>query len=139
MALAISSVGVLSALILPLLFGLITALISVVCFFGLLGLRQACVIALVAIAPLAFVCYMLPNTKRIFDKWLKLLEAMLLLYPICGLVIGGSALASRILIGNSTNFFVYLIGLVITVVPFFFIPMLLRNAFSALGNIGARV
>lgn len=138
-ALAISSVGVLSALILPLLFGLITALISVVCFFGLLGLRQACVIALVAIAPLAFVCYMLPNTKRIFDKWLKLLEAMLLLYPICGLVIGGSALASRILIGNSTNFFVYLIGLVITVVPFFFIPMLLRNAFSTLGNIGARV
>ena len=81
---------------------------------------------------------MLPNTKKLFDSWLKIFKGLLLLYPLCGLVIGGSALASKVIISTSTDFFVYLIGLLILVVPFFFIPTLLKNSFSALGNIGAK-
>ncbi|MBQ3469818.1 hypothetical protein IJH16_02495 [Candidatus Saccharibacteria bacterium] len=127
------------ALIVPLLLGLITILVSVAFMFVLLGVRQAGVIILVVVAPVAFVCYMLPNTKPIFDKWKKMLEGLLLLYPICGALIGGSALASKILTSSSNNFFMHLLAALLTVVPFFFVPKLLQGAFSAMGNIGGKI
>ncbi len=127
------------ALIVPLLLGLITILISVAFMFVLLGVRQAGVIILVVVAPVAFVCYMLPNTKPIFDKWKKMLEGLLMLYPICGALIGGSALASKILTSSSNNFFMHLLAALLTVVPFFFVPKLLQGAFSAMGNIGGKI
>ncbi|MBR5408920.1 hypothetical protein IK112_03215 [Candidatus Saccharibacteria bacterium] len=127
------------ALIVPLLLGLITILFSVAFMFILLGVRQAGVIILVVVAPVAFVCYMLPNTKPIFDKWKKMLEGLLMLYPICGALIGGSALASKILTSSSNNFFMHLLAALLTVVPFFFVPKLLQGAFSAMGNIGGKI
>ena len=127
------------ALIVPLLLGLITILVSVAFMFVLLGVRQAGVIILVVVAPVAFVCYMLPNTKPIFDKWKKMLEGLLMLYPICGALIGGSALASKILTSSSNNFFMHLLAALLTVVPFFFVPKLLQGAFSAMGNIGGKI
>lgn len=131
--------GLLSGLILPLLMGLIVAFVAVVFFFALLGMRQAGVVVLVVVAPVAFACYMLPNTKKIFDRWLKIFQGLLLLYPICGLLVGGSTLASAILISGSTDFFVCMIGLLLMVVPFFFIPILLKSSFAAMGNIGAKI
>ena len=125
--------------IIPLVLGLITTLIGVLFFFILLGARQAAVIMLVVISPIAFACYMLPNTKSIFDKWLKMFEALLLLYPLCGLMMGGSAFASKILLTMDTGFLGKLIAMLVGVVPFFFIPTLLRGAFSAMGNLGARI
>jgi len=132
--------GLLAGIILPLLMGLLVAFIAVIFFFALLGLRKAGVVVLVAISPLAFACYMLPNTKKLFDKWLKVFEGLLLLYPICGLLIGGSVLTSRMLVGaNEGDFLVYLIGLLLMVVPFFFVPVLLKGSFAAMGNIGAKI
>ena len=126
-------------IILPLLLGLITMLISVLFMFILLGVRQAGVIILVVVSPLAFVLYMLPNTKPLFTKWWKALTGLLLLFPICGAMIGGSALAGKILASTSTGFGTNLIAALLTVVPFFFVPTLLRGSFSALGNIGAKI
>lgn len=126
-------------IILPLLLSLVTMLISVLFMFILLGVRQAGVIILVVVSPLAFVLYMLPNTKPLFTKWWKALTGLLLLFPICGAMIGGSALAGRILASTSTDFGPNLIAALLTVVPFFFVPTLLRGSFSALGNIGAKI
>ena len=131
--------GGLMQLLLPLLMGLIVAFVAVIFFFALLGMRQAGVIIMVVVSPVAFACYMLPNTKKIFDKWLKIFEGLLLLYPICGLLVGGSTLASTILVSGSTDFFIWLIGLLLMVVPFFFIPTLLKGSFAALGGIGAKI
>ena len=125
--------------ILPLLLGLISILISVLFMFILLGVRQAGVIILVVVSPLAFVFYMLPNTKPIFQRWWKALTGLLLLFPICGAMIGGSALAGRIIASTSTDFWPNLLAALITVVPFFFVPTLLKGSFSALGNIGAKI
>ena len=127
------------AIILPLLLGLIGILISVLFMFVLLGVRQAGVIILVVVSPLAFVMYMLPNTKNIFQRWWKALTALLLLFPICGAMIGGSALAGKILASTSTGFWTNLLAALLTVIPFFFVPTLLKGSFSALGNIGAKI
>lgn len=129
----------LPAVILPLLLGLITILISVLFMFILLGVRQAGVIILVVVSPLAFVMYMLPNTKNIFQRWWKAFTGLLLLFPICGVMIGGSALAGKILASTSTSFWTNLIAALLTVVPFFFVPTLLKGSFSALGNLGAKI
>lgn len=131
--------GGLMQLLLPLLMGFIVAFVAVIFFFALLGMRQAGVIIMVVVSPVAFACYMLPNTKKIFDKWLKIFEGLLLLYPICGLLVGGSTLASAILVSGSTDFFIWLIGLLLMVVPFFFIPTLLKGSFAALGSVGAKL
>ena len=126
--------------ILPVLLALLSAFIAIMFVFILLGVRQAGVVLLVVISPLAFVCYMLPNTKKIFDRWLKIFQGLLLLYPICGLLMGGGNLASRILLSaNSDSFLVALIAMLLNVIPFFFIPTLLRASFAAMGNIGAKI
>lgn len=138
--LAVATAGIWGGVVvIPLVLGLITTLIGILFFFILLGARQAAIVILVVVSPVAFACYMLPNTKAIFDKWLKIFEALLILYPICGLLMGGSAFASDILMTLDTGFLGKLIAMLVGVVPFFFIPTLLRSAFSAMGNLGARI
>ncbi len=128
------------AIILPLLFAVISAAIALMFTFVLLGVRQAGVVLLVALSPLAFVAYMLPNTKKLFDKWLKMFQGLLIFFPIVGLLIGGGNLASKILLkAQPDDFFVALIAMLLNVVPFFFIPTLLKGSFAAMGNLGARI
>lgn len=127
-------------LLIPLLVGLLVALAAVLFFFVLLGIRKAAIVMLVAVSPMAFACYMLPNLKQqVFDRWFGLLKAMLLAYPLCGLVMGGCNLASAILMstGMEENFIFYFINMLLMVVPFFFMPSLIRKSMGALGGITA--
>ena len=126
----------------PIFTALIGALVGVLFMFFLLGLRQALVVMLVVLSPLAFVCYIFPNTKNIFDKWKNLGFGMLLLYPICSLAIGGGRLASNILIGSraaADNFFVLITAIIAEIGPFFLVPSLTKGAFKATGAIGGRL
>src|SRR5690606_20151629 len=52
---------------------LISALAAVVTVFVVLAMRQALIILLIVISPLAFVAFLLPNTEGLFKKWYKLL------------------------------------------------------------------
>ena len=125
-------------LIFPLAIGLLIALLAILFFFTLLGIRKAAIVMLVVVSPIAFACYMLPNMKtQVFDRWLKMFKAMLLAYPICGFVLGGSNLASGILMstGMDENFLFYFINLLLMVVPFFFLPSLIKKSMSVLGGI----
>ncbi len=128
-----------SVIVLPLVLGLIATLIGVLFFFILLGLRQALIIMLIVVSPIAVACYMLPNTKSVFNKWLKLFESLLLLFPICGVVMGGSAFASKVLLSMDFGFLGKLIAMLVGVVPFFFIPTLLKSSMAAAGNIGGKI
>lgn len=130
--------GGLPGLIIPLLIGLLVALAAILFFFVLLGLRKAAIVMLVAVSPIAFACYMLPNLKhQVFDKWFGLLKAMILIYPLCGFIIGGCNLASAILMstGMEENFIFCFINMLLMVVPFFFLPTLIKKSMGALGNI----
>lgn len=127
----------------PIILAVIGCLISIFFFLLLLGVRQAGVIVLVALAPVAIVCYALPNTKPIFDKWRKIFVGLLLVYPICGLLMGGGHFASTLLLlvgheGDVGAFFT-IVAMLLSVVPFFLIPSILRNSMSAVGNLGAKV
>ena len=129
-------------LLIPLTGTIVGAVVGLVFMFFLLGMRQALVVVLVALAPLAIVCYMLPNTKKIFDRWLDILKAMLLLYPICSVVIGGGQLASKIILasgGASGGFFILFTAMIAEIGPFFLVPSLVKGAYRATGELGMRL
>lgn len=127
----------LPVLILPIILGTISIIISCLFVFIILGARRAAAIILVVISPLAFVMYMLPNTKKLFDRWLSAFKAVLLVFPICGLLMGGGAFAGAILWNVSGDFFLgQLLAALTTVIPFFFIPRILRASLNAVGNLG---
>ncbi len=131
-----------SALLFPILSVIASAFIAFVLLVFFLSLRQAMVVILVVMSPMAFVCYMLPNTKKLFDKWLTVFKAMLILYPTCALMMSGGRLASRILLssgGAAENLFLLLIACVAELGPIFFIPTVARGAFQGMGMIGARL
>lgn len=121
------------------LFGLISAVVGVLTMFLLLAVRQAGVIILTVLAPVAFILNILPNTKSWFSKWLDAFKALLLLYPTCSLVIAAGGLASRIIIGSSDDAFLAVTAVIIAIAPVFFIPKLVRGAFRGLGDIGNKI
>lgn len=129
--------------LLPLLLAIIGALVGVFMFFLSLAVRQAGIIILVVLCPVAIICYALPNTKKIFDKWFRIFSSLLMVYPICGLLMGGGQFASKLLVGLSTdpntNFMFLLTAMLLSVVPFFFIPTLVRTSLNAIGQLGARL
>lgn len=138
----IGSVWANPAIVLSLLVAALGVVISIFFLFILLSTRQAAIIVLTVLSPLAVVCYMLPNTKSLFDKWLKLFEALLLVYPICGLLVGGGNYVSRLLLSAGfagDGFFKAFTAMIVGIVPIFFIPTVLKGSFSAMGSLGAKI
>lgn len=125
--------------------GLISGLISILFFFLILGARQGGIIILIAISPIALACYIVPNTKKLFDKWFDLFKKLLFVYPICGLLMGGCALASSVILGSAGgsdtegNFIYGLVGLIVGVCPFFFIPTIVKGSMNGMANIGNKL
>lgn len=130
------------AILLSLLVAALGIVIAIFFLFLLLAAREAAIVVLVVVSPIAFVCYMLPNTKKIFDRWLKIGQGLLLVYPIVGLLVGGGNFVSRLLLSSgfaSNGFFAAFSAMVIGVAPIFFIPSVLKGSFSAMGNLGAKI
>ncbi len=143
------------AILLGLLISVIGLIISLLFLFLLLAGREAAIVVLTVISPLAFLCYMLPNTKKLFDKWLKIWEGLLLVYPIAGLLMGGGNFVSRLLVAingvpkenydkltdttSGGSFFTAFAAMMISIIPVFLIPTVLKGAFSALGSIGGKL
>ena len=131
--------GIILAIVPVVIAGVISLLFTLI----LLGARQAGVLILTVISPIAVVMYMLPNTRKFFDRWTKMFSGLLMLYPIVGALVGGSNFASALLLsvnaGEDQGFFFLLTAMLINIVPFFFIPTLLRGSFAAMGNIGNRI
>ena len=134
------------AIILSLLVSALGVFISIVFLFIMLATREAAVVVLTAISPVAMVCYLLPNTKSLFDKWLKGFKGLLLVYPICGLLVGGGNYVAKLIMtagfgGRSgfAGFTAAFTAMIAGIVPIFFIPMVLRNSFTALGNLGTMI
>ncbi len=103
------------------LFALIVAVLTLI-------IRTAIIPILVILAPLAFVAYIFPNTQVWYKKWRDLLISMLMMYPLAGVVFGGSDFAAVVIVSrNPNNFFNHLMGLTILTLPLFSLPFLARQ------------
>ena len=131
------------AILLSLLVSALGVAISIFFLFVLLAAREAAVVVLIVISPIAFVCYALPNTKKmIFDKWLKIGEGLLLVYPICGLLVGGGDYVSRLLLSSGFGeggFIAAFTAMIVGILPIFYIPTVLQDSFGAMGKLGGAI
>lgn len=131
-----------SGFILALFLAVIFCAVAVLFLFIILVIRQVGVIACVILAPIAFCCYLLPNTEKVFKKWLDLIKNLLLVFPICGLVVGLGEFMAKFfgqLVQTESDWAYALTALFVQVIPFFFIPKLLQSSLSAMGNVGAKL
>ncbi|MBC7764467.1 hypothetical protein H7Y29_02005, partial [Microbacteriaceae bacterium] len=128
---------------------LISALFVIVTVLLVLALRQALIILLVVISPLAFVAYLLPNTNEWFTKWRKLFVALLLMYPVVGVLFGASALASTIVQSGAAGgtgagdegikIAVQIMGALLQILPLVLLPTLMKTSTSVLGKFGGMI
>lgn len=128
-------------------------LVAAVAMFIMLAvsvIRQALCILLVVVSPVALCCYMIPGTKSIFNRWFGMFKGVLVAYPMTTLVVYGSSYASSVLLkawGFSSSgisafhgsnflatFFHSIAGLLIVVVPYFFIPKIIMKSLGALNG-----
>ena len=138
-AIAWASLGILIPAVLA-------AIVSLVMILFLLTARQALIILLIVISPLAFVAFLLPNTNDWYKKWQKAFIGMLMLFPIIAVVFGTSTLASTILgsvfdTASNSNYPTLgkVVAAVVLVVPLFIVPSLLKKSLDGVGGIGAKL
>lgn len=81
---------------------LVAAFLAVLVMFLILAMRQALIILLVIIAPIAFVAALLPGTQQWFNRWMGMFVGMLVMYPLIMGLFAAIRLASAILstLGN---------------------------------------
>ena len=127
-------------ILIPILLGAVVSILMVVL---MLIARQAIVVLLVVLSPLAFVAFLLPNTESLFTKWRKAFMAMLLLFPIISVVFGISNLASQILLkaaeGTSNYEIMQIVAIGVAALPFFIVPTLLKGSLDGIGGVGAKL
>ncbi len=133
-----SGAGVLSLvfILIPFLLGV---LVAVIVALLVLAARQALIIVLVAISPLAFIAYLLPNTEKWFEKWKDLFMTMLLLFPIFSVIFGGSQLAGSLIIQSATDLNTVLLGMFVQVAPIVITPLLVKFSGGLLGRLAGMV
>ena len=123
-------------MLVPILLG---GLISVVSGLITISLRQAVVILLVMIAPLAMVANILPNTEALFVKWKNLLIKMLVFYPMFSLLFGAAHLAGWAIIIGAKDGFMLLLGAAVQIIPLFLSWSLMKMSGTALESVHSMV
>lgn len=103
----------------------------------MLGLRQSLIIIMIAISPIAFVLYAIPNTNALFKRWFSLVKTLLVLYPVFCFMVGGGSLVSKIIINSDTNFYMQFIGGLLSIMPYFAVPSMTKNAMKGFDGVVA--
>ena len=121
----------------------IAALLAILVALLILVARQAILIMLIVLSPLAFAAYILPNTEDIFNKWRKMFTTMLVFYPLVAILFSGSKVASSIMQQAAppgmAGALVEVFSLAVMAFPLFGTPFLLKFSGGLLGRIAGAV
>ena len=119
--------------------------LAIMTVFIILVVRQAGIILLISMSPMAFAAWLLPNTEDLFKKWLKMFRGLLLVFPIISLLYGAGKLAGAVLAASATvdpnnpDETLHLVALAAATMPLLATPFVLQNSLSSLGSIGAKI
>lgn len=144
LATGVAAAGGFTAALASLLVFLPMILLAVLTALVILIARQAILILLIILAPLAFAAFILPNTEKFFDTWRKTFITMLIFYPLVAILFSGSALAASILRltatgGGFDDQLIKVFSLGVQTFPLFGMPFLLKFSGTALGRIAGMV
>ena len=115
------------------------AIVAVVTGLITIALRQAVVVLLIMISPMAMVANILPNTEKWFTKWKDYLIKMLVFYPMFSLLFGASSLAGFAIIMSAQDGFWLMLGLAVQIFPLFFAWSLMKMSGTVLGTINSKL
>lgn len=130
------------AVSIPTLLALLLALIVVLV---ILIVRQAAVILLIAISPLAFAAWLLPNTENLFKKWVSMFRGLLIVFPVISLLYGAGKLAGTILAASATDDpnnpkeTMQLAALAASILPLGATPFVLKSSLNSLGSFAGKL
>lgn len=103
----------------------------------IMAARQALIIILIIVSPLAFVCYLLPGTEKWFKKWRDLFLTMLVFFPAFAVVFGGAQLAGIIIIQNASGpngAIMHVLGMLVQIIPLAITPLIMKLSGGVLGK-----
>lgn len=129
------------AMILPFL---VTALFAIVTAIAILIARQVIIILLIALAPLAFVALILPNTQKYFQMWQNTFTTMLVMFPLIAMLFAGSQLAANIVLTSATgpdgiSFFALIAAVSMMFIPLFGVPYIVKFSGGTIGKLAGIV
>ena len=117
---------------------LIWTLLSIAAALLILVFRQAAVILLIAISPIAFAAWLLPNTESLFKKWVSAFKGLLVVFPVVSLMYGSGKLAGAVL-SNSSGGIMQFVAMCAPIVPLIATPFVIKSSLNSLGSIGAKI
>jgi hypothetical protein len=134
-ALSIAGGSTLVLIALPFIVGAALALLAAVIT---LFVRNALIIVLVIIAPVALVAYLLPNTEEYFKKWRKMLTSMLFLFPVAALLFAGAKFAAYVIV-TSNQPLAQLTAIFVMAAPLGLLPWLARSSGGILASVNKQL
>ena len=142
--LALAGVGlfIFLAVSIPTIMALLLALLVVLV---ILIVRQAAVILLIAISPLAFAAWLLPNTENLFKKWVSMFRGLLIVFPVISLLYGAGKLAGAVLAAvgtddpNNPKETMQFAALAASILPLGATPFVLKSSLNSLGSFAGKL
>ena len=142
--LALAGVGlfIFLAVSIPTIMALLLALLVVLV---ILIVRQAVVILLIAISPLAFAAWLLPNTENLFKKWVSMFRGLLIVFPVISLLYGAGKLAGAVLAAvgtddpNNPKETMQFAALAASILPLGATPFVLKSSLNSLGSFAGKL
>ena len=142
--LALTGVGlfIFLAVSIPTILSLLLVLLVVLV---ILIVRQSAIILLIAISPLAFAAWLLPNTENLFKKWMSVFRGLLIVFPVISLLYGAGKLAGAVLAASATDDpnnpkeTMQFAALAASILPLGATPFIIKSSLNSLGSIGAKI
>ena len=114
-------------------------ILVVIGIFAVVIIRQALLIFLTIISPVAIACFVLPGTEKYFQKWWGLFVKTLLVYPIIAVIFAMSDIFGSIIFSNNqgglTGVARIITGIIVIYAPLFMIPFAFRFAGGAIAQL----
>jgi|JI10StandDraft_1071094.scaffolds.fasta_scaffold16980_9 hypothetical protein len=140
----VAAAGGFTAALASLLVFLPMILLAILVALVVLIARQAILVMLIILSPLAFAAFILPGTEKMFDTWRKTFITMLIFYPLAALLFAGSSVAASVLrltanSGSGTDQLMKVFSLGVQTFPLFGMPFLLKFSSGILGKLAGVV
>ena len=130
------------AVSIPTITALLLALLVVLV---ILIVRQAAIILLIAVSPLAFAAWLLPNTENLFKKWISMFKGLLVVFPVVSLLYGAGKLAGAVLAASATDDpnnpkeTMQFAALAVSILPLGATPFVLKSSLNSLGSFAGKL
>ncbi len=137
-----TGVGVLTGLAMPIIVMvvLIHCISASITMLFITLARKIGLIILVAVSPLAFATFLLPNTESLFKKWWGWFKPLLILYPVCAVFVrSGQVLGNILAAGADGDAILGILAMCAPVLPYWFLPKFLKGSLGTLGIVGQKM